>query len=44
MKIFKPHNSKTILSLQYCKLIREQSENAEKWMSIFENEGKCMHI
>ena len=26
---FKPQHNETILSLQYCKLIREQSENAE---------------
>ena len=30
---FKSKLSETILSLQYCKLIRQQSENAEEWMN-----------
>ena len=35
---------KQILSFQYCKIIREQSENAEVWMSYLRmkaNECKC---
>ena len=31
-KKFKPKYNETMLSFQYCKLIREQSENAEEWM------------
>ena len=30
---FKPQQNKTILSLQYYKLIRQQSENVEEWKS-----------
>ena len=29
---FKPQHNKTIPSLQYCTLIREQNENAGEWM------------
>ena len=29
---FKPQHNETILSMQYCKLTREQNENAEEWM------------
>ena len=29
---FKPQHNETVLSLQYCKLTREQNENAEDWM------------
>ena len=29
---FKPQHNETILSLQYCKLRREQSENVEEWI------------
>ena len=29
---FKLQFDGTILSLQYCKLVKEQSENAEEWM------------
>ena len=28
----RPQQNRTILSLQYCKLIREQSQNADEWM------------
>ena len=31
-ELFKCQHNKTILSLQYCKLIKEQDENAEEWM------------
>ena len=29
---FKSQHNETILSLKYCKLIREQSKNAKEWM------------
>ena len=29
---FKPQHNETILSLQYCELIREKKESAEEWM------------
>ena len=28
----KSQNNETVLSLQYCKLIKEQNVNAEEWM------------
>ena len=28
----KPQHNETVGSLQYCKLLREQSDNAEEWM------------
>ena len=28
---FKPEHNKKLLPLQYCKLMRKQSENAEEW-------------
>ena len=32
IEMFKLQNNKTVLPLQYCKLMREQNENAKKWM------------
>ena len=31
----KPQQNETIFSLKYCKLIRQQSENAGEWMACF---------
>ena len=41
---FKLQNNDTMLSLQYCKLIRQQNENGEEWMGhlrIKAGEFKC---
>ena len=32
---FKPQHNQTVLQSQYCKLIKEQNENAEEWMDHF---------
>ena len=34
---FKPEHNKMILSLQYCKLEREQYENVEEWLGYLKN-------
>ena len=47
VKKFKPQHDETMLSLQYCKPIRQQSDNAEEWKSylrIKANECKYKEI
>ena len=39
---FKPQHNERILSLQYCKLMREQIKNAKQWMGILRiRANKC---